>query len=145
MSGYTVRFEPTKDPGLERFQVEGPDAYVMGMAGSPEAVAASFGDATNPARWKLLRAFDAPVAWIDRVKVVEGKRRRGLGTAIIRETLRVLGESGVRYVVLSPRGDKGIDPDRLDEFYKRLGFTEIRSFEGVTLWSRLMVLDLARS
>lgn len=145
MNGFTVRFEPTKDPDLERFQVEGPDAYVMGIVGTPKAVANSFGNTTNPARWRLLSSFDAPVAWIDRVKVTEGKRRRGLGTAIMKEALRILGESGARYVVLSPRADKGIDPDRLDKFYRKLGFAEHRSFEGVILWSRLMVLDLARS
>jgi len=91
----------------------------------------------------MLGSFDAPVAWIDRVKVKEEKRRRGIGTAIMKEALRILGESGVRYVVLSPRADKGIDPDRLDEFYKRLGFTQVRAFEGQTLWSPLMLRDLA--
>jgi len=143
MSDYKVRFEPTDDPGLERFQIEGPDSFVMGMAGTPEAVATAFGNATNPARWRLLRSFRSPVAWIDRVKVAEGKRGQGLGTAVMREALRILGEAGIRHVILSPRADKGIDPVRLDEFYRRLGFEQVRSFRGSTLWSPLMVIDLS--
>ena len=145
MNGFAVRFEPTENPGIERFQVEGPDAFVMGMVGAPKDVANSFGKTTNPARWRLLRSFKHPVAWIDRVKVAEWKRGRGVGTAIMRETLRILGESGVRYVVLSPRAEGDIDPLRLDEFYRKLGFVEIRSFGGTSLWSKVMVLDLAQN
>ena len=143
MSAFQVRFEPTDNPKLERFQVEGPDAYVIGMVGAPKDVANSFGKTTNPARWRLLRSFTHPVAWIDRVKVAEGRRGQGIGTAIMRETLKVLGEAGVRHVLLSPRAEKDVDPVRLDQFYRKLGFTQVRTFGGTMLWSPLMVIDLA--
>lgn len=143
MADFTVKFEPSYTPGLDRVTFRTDKAFLVGSAGPSALLADSFGSKQNLGRWKLLKSFDAPTAWLDRIKVNKEFRGKGFGTEIMTQALQVLRESGIRYVVLSPQAEHMDDMDRLDRFYKKLGFHEVRQFEGETLWQRLMVLDLA--
>lgn len=139
----TVRFQPEVTTEIDRIRVEAPDGFLVGSVGPSQSIADMFGRKENPARWKFLRSLKAPTAWLDEIKVKKEARNRGVGTEIFRTTLDALAAHGIRYVVLSPRPERADDYERLERFYERFGFSEVRAFKGENLWSRLLVLDLA--
>lgn len=116
---------------------------MQGVAGPPTAIADQFGSENNIGRWNFLTSLDAPMAWVDRIIVNREFRSRGLGTELLKQAFQVFRESGIRYVVLSPRPERMEDTERLDRFYEKFGFREVREFEGERLWNNLMMLDLA--
>lgn len=143
MREFEVKFEPTKTPHLDKVIFRTDRGFLVGYAGPSALIAGMFENDSNPARQKLLRSLQAPTAWLDRIKVNREFRGKGFGTEILKQTLQVLRESGIRYVILSPQADQADDIERLDRFYKKFGFVDVREYEGETLWNRLMMLDLA--
>lgn len=136
-----VRFDPTDTPGLERLEFRNDDVYLLGNVGPSDLIADMFGSSKNVARWNFLRSLKAPTAWLDELRVRKGIRGKGIGTKFFTDALKVLRESGVRYVILSPRAEGGENYEGLERFYKRFGFTEVREFNGQPLWSRLLMMD----
>lgn len=142
---FSVTFEPAKMPGVRRITVEGPEGWLVGDVGPAHAIAAAFGSETNPARYAFLRSLRSKIAWLDRIKVGEAFRGQGFGTNILRTALGALAKHGVRYVLLSPRPETPEDAERLDRFYDRFGFQEIRQWKGEPLWWRILILDLRKT
>lgn len=142
---FDVTFEQTKWPLVERLKVEGPEGWLAGDVGPSHAIAAEFGSEMNPARYEFLRSLKGKVAWIDRIKVGEEFRGQGFGTRILETALDAFARRGARYALLNPRPETPEDAERLDRFYERFGFREIRQFQGVPLWWKLLVLDLRKA
>jgi GNAT superfamily N-acetyltransferase len=143
MANFRLKFEPTETPHLEKVTFRTDNGFLVGFAGPSALIAGMFGHEYNPARWKLLQSLEAPTAWLDRIKINKESRGQGSGTELMTKSLQVLLESGIRYVILSPQAEHTDDMERLDRFYKKLGFIEVRQFESENLWNRLMLLDLA--
>lgn len=70
----------------------------------------------------LLQSLDAPAAWIFTLKIPTDDRGHGRGTKLVKATLELLRDRGVRYVALVPRPEVVEDRPRLLAFYDRLGF-----------------------
>lgn len=131
-----------KDPRAHNIVVQTPKGFLKGEIAMSDIIAERFGSTSNPARYELLRSFNAPTCWIFKMEVEKPARGRGVGTKLMKAALDALAESGVEYVVLSPQPDKMDDWERLIRFYKRFGFEEFREFEKLKLWSMLMVKKL---
>lgn len=144
LNGFIVKLGQTDDHrNTERLEIDSPQGFLVATLGPSKSIADMFGHEQNPARWKFLRSLKAPVAWIDSIKIRKGFRDQGMGTLLMNTALQVMAESGIRYVVLSPRPESEESRERLDNFYRRFGFTEIRAYRGKPLWWRLLILDLA--
>lgn len=131
-----------KDPRTYDLIVRTPQGFLKGEIGESDSIAESFGSKSNLARYELLRSFNAPTAWIFKMEVEKPARGRGIGTRLMKAALDAMMESGVEYVVLSPRPDSMDDWDRLVRFYKKFGFEEFKEFGKLKLWSMLMVKKL---
>lgn len=73
-------------------------------------------------RATLLRSLKAPTAWLFTLKIPSGARGRGRGTELLKATIELLRDRGVRYVALAPRPETVEDRQKLLSFYDRLGF-----------------------
>jgi ribosomal protein S18 acetylase RimI-like enzyme len=142
MAELLVELIPDKKAKAHHLLVKTDVGFLVGVVADSDVIAKQFGKKTNPARWKLLKSLEAPIAWLDEMKVAREERGRGIGSELMKTALDVLVENGVRYAVLSPRPERPDDLERLLRFYEGFGFQEVREFEGEPLWSPLMVLDL---
>jgi GNAT superfamily N-acetyltransferase len=143
MPDIEVQFTPSGTPLLEHVVFESNQGFITGEVGPSHVLADAFGSDNNIGRWHFLRSLKAPTAWLYKMTIKKDSRGQGFGTKLLEQALKILGESGVRYVLLSPRPENFDDTERLDRFYKRFGFVEVKDFKGKHLWSRLMFLDLA--
>lgn len=89
--------------------------YLEGRFGEAEALAECDG-------LDYIRSFDGSVAYIEEFFVAPGRRSRGIGGVILRETLRNLREKGVRDIFLIAMPEKEKWRDELVNFYEEYGF-----------------------
>lgn len=124
---------------VERFKMETPEGYLIGNIGFGRSLADMFGPEHNTARYEFLSSLKKPSAWLDELKVKPEARGRGIGSKILMAAIQYMDESGIRYVVLSPRPETPDDKKRLDRFYRRFGFETV---DKQGLWWTLFILDL---
>jgi GNAT superfamily N-acetyltransferase len=139
MADLKVTIKPTESADVEGFKVEAEHGSLNGEMGYGPALARGFGNKTNPERYNLLMELEGPSAWLYKLKVEKAFRGKGLGAEILRATLDFLAESGIKNVVMSPQPEDFDYKERLENFYKRLGF---RWADRKGLWNPLMILEL---
>jgi GNAT superfamily N-acetyltransferase len=142
MAELLVDLLPDQKAKAHHLSVKTDGGFLVGVIADSDVIAKQFGKKSNPARWRLLKSLEAPIAWLDRMEVSREMRGRGIGTELLKTALDVAVEHGVRYAILSPRPERPDDLERLLRFYEGFGFEEVGEFEGKPLWSPLMILDL---
>lgn len=89
--------------------------YLEGRFGEAEALA-------ECDELDYIRSFDGMVAYIEELFVAPGRRSRGIGGVILRETLKNLRERGIRHIFLIAMPEKAKWRDDLVNFYEEYGF-----------------------
>lgn len=147
MSPQDFEIELTQDPHDPRvghLSIKADGGFLKGEIAHSSIIAERFGSTSNPARYNLLQSLEGQAAWLFEIKIPRDQRGRGRGTDLMHAALGVFLQHGVQYVILSPRAETPEDGERLIRFYERLGFQEVRQFEGENLWFPLMVSELKR-
>jgi len=72
---------------------------------------------------------EEPVAWLTGIEIEEGKRGKGIGTALLRRGLRELEKRNVSLVFLHAMADFGYE-EQLDAWYVAHGFGASGELDG---------------
>jgi aminoglycoside 3-N-acetyltransferase I len=116
------RLGPGDESVVERLATKGPPARVHELLADPKTVFVVALDADEPIGfvfgYELIRRHGDPSAlFVYEIEVAEEWRRRGVGTALMRELERIAGERGIRtgWVLTNASNEEAM------AFYRSLG------------------------
>lgn len=100
-------------------------SYANAYVGSPATVAEYLDDARFPGLSKQVAVLRSSlVGYVSAVEVMPGRRRRGVGSLLVRALMETLADLGARYAFLHAATSAGTSEGALAAFYDGLGFEE---------------------